>query len=110
MLGISLEGQVGVVTGAGTPFGIGRSMVLAAARAGARAVYACDLSISAVPALVEDVQLAGLECTIIGHFLDVSSQDQTVALLKDIIRTYGRLDFFFANAGYAMYRSVAVGL
>lgn len=104
MLGISLSGQVGIITGAGSAYGIGRSMVLSAAAAGAKAIYACDLNLSYMEDLKKDAKAAGYDSIIVGYFLDVSDESQTVALVKEIIKRHGRLDFFFANAGYAVYR------
>jgi len=104
MLNISLAGQVGIVTDAGSAYGIGRSMVLAAAAAGATAICACDLNLGYIDDMKQEVASAGRNCIVEGSFLDVSSEEQTIALLKEVIQKYGRLDFFFANAGYALYR------
>lgn len=79
--------MVGIVTGAGSAYGIGRSMVLAAAAAGATAVYACDLNLSYTDELKQEVQSARQSCVVEGRFLDVSNEEQTVALLKDIVKT-----------------------
>ncbi|KAJ5641176.1 hypothetical protein N7490_005176 [Penicillium lividum] len=105
-LNISVTGQVGLVTGAGTPYGIGRSMVIQLAQAGAKAIYACDLNTSHFDALKQAVKETGSDCIIEGALLDVSSEEQTVALLKKIVKTHGRFDFFFANAGFANYRNL----
>lgn len=104
MLGVSLNNQVGIVTGAGSPYGIGRSMVLALAQAGAKCVYACDLNLSNMPSLEESVKSINSSCEVRGRLLDVSSEAATVNLLREIIKDCGRFDFFFANAGYAFYR------
>jgi NAD(P)-dependent dehydrogenase (short-subunit alcohol dehydrogenase family) len=101
-----LAGQVGIVTGAGSPLGIGRSLVVALAAAGAKAVYACDLNLANIPSLQEAVKAAGYATHVEGKLLDVADELQTVELLKEITRKHGRFDFFFANAGYAKYRSV----
>jgi NAD(P)-dependent dehydrogenase (short-subunit alcohol dehydrogenase family) len=106
MLGISLEGQVGLVTGAGSAYGIGRSMVIALAQAGAAAIYACDLNLGSIESLKEEVKSLGLPTLVQGRVLDVASEEQTVAVLQDILRAHGRFDFFLANAGYAVYRSL----
>jgi NAD(P)-dependent dehydrogenase (short-subunit alcohol dehydrogenase family) len=101
---ISLAGQVGLVTGAGTPYGIGRSLVLQLAKAGVKAVYACDLNASHFESLKEAVKEVNRDCFFEGCFLDVSSAEQTQVLLKKIIKKHGRFDFYFANAGFANYR------
>ncbi|POR38179.1 Levodione reductase [Tolypocladium paradoxum] len=106
MLGISIKGQVGIVTGAGSAYGIGRSMVIALAQAGAKAIYACDLNLGGIASLQDVVKSLGLECIVEGRQLDVASEEQTVAILKEILKCHGRFDFFIANAGYAVYRSL----
>ncbi len=104
MYALSLEGQVGIVTGAGSEIGIGRSLVLAAAKAGAKAVYACDLRLDTISSLQLDVRKVSPDCVVEGHVLDVASEDGTVTLLRHILKIHKRFDFFFANAGYANYR------
>jgi len=99
-----LTNKVGIVTGAGSSFGIGRSLVMSLALAGAKAVYATDLTLVNIPSLQQEVKDAGSSCQVHGAILDVTSEDQTVSVLKEIIATYGRLDFFFANAGFGNYK------
>lgn len=100
-----LEGKVAIVTGAGSPCGIGRSLVISLAIAGAKAIYATDLNLDNIATLRKEVEHSGSRCQIHGEFLDVASEEQTVHVLKKIVSTYGRLDFFFANAGVGGYRS-----
>ncbi|KAF4336780.1 fungal specific transcription factor factor [Fusarium beomiforme] len=107
MLPISLEGQVGLVTGAGSAYGIGRSMVLAAVSAGAKAVYACDLNLGSLSSLQAAAKALTPDCVVEGRQLDVSSEEQTLETLREILERHGRFDFFFANAGYAVYRPLS---
>lgn len=100
-----LAGKVGIVTGAGSPHGIGRSLVLGLATAGARAVYATDLKLGNISSLQEEVLAAGSLCKVHGQVQDVSSEEQTIAVVKAAIADYGRLDFYFANAGIGNLRS-----
>ncbi|KAF4552979.1 Enoyl-(Acyl carrier protein) reductase-like protein 26 [Elsinoe fawcettii] len=95
-----LQGQVGIVTGAGSPIGIGRSLVLELAAAGATAIYAADLTLNNIPSLQDAVKKSGSSCKVHGVFLDVASEKKTIAVLKEILATYGRVDFYFANAGF----------
>lgn len=104
MLEISLKGQVGIVTGAGSAYEIERSIVLAAASAGAAAVYACDINLGAFDALKDAIKAVCTSCEVEGRQLNVSSEGQAVALLSRMLKKHGGLDFFFANAGYAVYR------
>ncbi|KFZ20538.1 hypothetical protein V501_00070 [Pseudogymnoascus sp. VKM F-4519 (FW-2642)] len=99
-----LADQVGIVTGAGSPYGIGRSLVLSLAAAGARAVYATDVTVANIPSLQKEVSDAGSSCQVHGEILDVTSEEQTISIVKQAISQYGRLDFFFANAGIGGYR------
>ena len=99
-----LQGKVGLVTGAGTPYGIGRELIKKLAAAGAAAVYACDLNMAAIPSLQEECQKLGYKTVIQGRPLDVSDEEQTVKVLKEIVVTHGRFDFYIANAGFANYR------
>lgn len=101
-----LAGRVGIVTGAGSPHGIGRSLVLSLAAAGARAVYATDLTLANIPSLQTEVAESGSACQVHGELLDVTSEKQTIRVVKKAIAQYGRLDFFFANAGIGRYRYV----
>ncbi|KAK5721162.1 hypothetical protein LTR17_014803 [Elasticomyces elasticus] len=99
-----MEGKVGLVTGAGTPMGIGRSLVLKLAQSGANAVYACDLNLSSIASLQEECKRNGSETIVEGRLLDVASEEQTMNAVREITRKHGRFDFFFANAGFANYR------
>lgn len=93
-----------MVTGAGTPYGIGRELVLKLAAAGAKAVYACDLNLANIPSLQKAVSDTGSSCQVEGRLLDVVSEKKTIEILREILSTHGRFDFFFANAGFANYR------
>jgi NAD(P)-dependent dehydrogenase (short-subunit alcohol dehydrogenase family) len=103
----SMAGLVGVVTGAGTPHGIGRELVKRLAEAGALAVYACDLNVSAIPSLQQEIREAGHSTIIQGVVLDVADAERTAAIVRDITSTHKRFDFYYANAGFANYRSVS---
>lgn len=100
----TMLGQVGIVTGAGTPHGIGRELVKKLASAGALAVYACDLNLGAVSSLQRDIQAAGYSTIVEGRLLDVSDEHRTQEIVKEVSKSHGRFDFFFANAGFAHYR------
>jgi 3-oxoacyl-[acyl-carrier protein] reductase len=104
MISTDIQGQVGIVTGAGSPVGIGRSIVLRLAEAEAAVIYACDISVDRIDDLKADAKALGSKSMIVGQFLEVSSEEDTKALLCDIIRKHGRFDFFFANAGYSIRR------
>lgn len=96
-----LQGKVALVTGAGSAYGIGRSIVLAVVAAGAKAVYACDLNSGNFASLRQSAHGINPSCHFEGRVLDVMSDEDTFTLLKDIIRVQGRFDLYFANAGFA---------
>jgi 3-oxoacyl-[acyl-carrier protein] reductase len=101
---VDVEGQVGIVTGAGSPVGIGRSIVLELARSGAAVIYACDINMGNMDDLIQTAKSSGCASVIKGQFLDVSDEQSTVNLLKQIVKEHGRFDFFFANAGIGSFR------
>lgn len=94
-------GKVVLVTGAGSQFGIGRSIVLGAARAGAAVVYATDLNAGNFDALKEAAREVNPATRIEGRVLDAASEEETLTLVKNVVREHGRLDVYFANAGLA---------
>jgi NAD(P)-dependent dehydrogenase (short-subunit alcohol dehydrogenase family) len=89
-----LEGRVGIVTGGAS--GIGRATALTLAREGATVV-------------VSDIQEEGGEETVglikqsrgDARFIkaDVGNRDSVEALVEQTVKTYGRLDWAFNNAG-----------
>lgn len=99
-----MRGKVGLVTGAGSAYGIGRSLVKRLAQNGAAVIYACDLNTANIKSLQKEVNHINPSTVVVGHMLDVSSEEQTDKLLKSILRQHKRLDFYFANAGFAKLR------
>jgi NAD(P)-dependent dehydrogenase (short-subunit alcohol dehydrogenase family) len=88
------EGKVSVVTGAGS--GIGRATALAFAREGA--------SVAVADILEQDNQeTASMIMDLGGHALaitcDVARNDDVRRALDETVKTFGRLDFAFNNAG-----------
>ena len=89
-----LEGQVAVVTGAGS--GIGRSIALHYAQEGA-AVVVADVNEQAAQAVLEELPettLQGLAVT-----LDVTSKASCQSLYKTVYEHYGKIDIAGHNAG-----------
>lgn len=94
-----LAGKVAVVTGAGR--GIGRSVALTFARAGA------DLAICArredeIAATRVQIEKIGQQC--LPHTVDLAEAEQTTAFCDAIIREFGAVDVLVNNAGAYLER------
>jgi NAD(P)-dependent dehydrogenase (short-subunit alcohol dehydrogenase family) len=90
----ALELTVTLTTGAGTARGIGRSAVVGFAAAGAKTIYACDLNDKHFDSLIELVKSSGYDSQIVPYKLDITDGKAVEALVKEIIKTDGRLDWF----------------
>lgn len=101
-----LAGQVGLVTGAGSGYGIGRSLVKKLAEAGAAVIYASDLNTANIPSLQQQIKRIRPGCIVECLAFDVASEEETHAALTTILQKHGRFDFFFANAGFTKMRLV----
>ena len=97
-----LDGKVAIVTGGNT--GIGKSIVLALAEAGANIV----IDYIANPEATEDLekQVAALGETAIGVEADVSKVDDLQHLVDSAVKEFGRLDVMVNNAGVETRTSV----
>jgi NAD(P)-dependent dehydrogenase (short-subunit alcohol dehydrogenase family) len=87
-----LEGKIAVLTGAGA--GIGRAAALAFAREGATLIVGDIVAADETIAMVRAAGGTGiaLKC-------DVSSGTEVEMLISTAVRTYGRIDCAFNNAG-----------
>jgi NAD(P)-dependent dehydrogenase (short-subunit alcohol dehydrogenase family) len=89
-----LQDKVALITGAGS--GIGRETSLLFGAEGA-AVVAVDVNETAAEETVQKVKAAGGEAT--AHRADVSSAEDSEAMVAAAEDAYGRLDVMFNNAG-----------
>ena len=90
-----LQGQRALVTGANS--GIGRAIALALGAAGADVGVNYVSRPEAADAVVEQIRKAGTDA--IALEADVSNEDQVVAMFRNAIERFGRLDILVANAG-----------
>jgi NAD(P)-dependent dehydrogenase (short-subunit alcohol dehydrogenase family) len=90
---LRLDGQVALVTGAGS--GIGRALAQGAAEAGA-VVHLADVAVDAVRAAAEELTSAGFEAH--AHECDVTDGAAVARLVADAAAAQG-LDVAFLNAG-----------
>jgi NAD(P)-dependent dehydrogenase (short-subunit alcohol dehydrogenase family) len=91
---LELEGKVVLVTGGAN--GIGQATALAFAREGARVVLS-DLDARAGEQTVAQIRSAGGDAQFAAA--DISKEADVAGLVAGVVRSYGRLDVAFNNAG-----------
>ena len=91
---LPMSGRVAVVTGASS--GIGAATALELARRGAKVVASARRR-PEIESLVAQIKSEGLEATAI--VADVNVEKEVIDLVSATIKTYGRLDIAFNNAG-----------
>jgi meso-butanediol dehydrogenase / (S,S)-butanediol dehydrogenase / diacetyl reductase len=91
---MKLEGKVCIVTGGAT--GIGEASAIALAREGAR-VSVGDVNVEEGQKTVQSIEEEGGEAIFVE--CDVSKEDAARRLVEETVRSFGRLDVLFNNAG-----------
>lgn len=90
-----LEGKIALVTGAAK--GIGRAIALALAAEGATVVVNYNGSREKAEQVVEEIKQLGAEG--MAYQCNVADTQAADAMIKDVIKTYGKLDILVNNAG-----------
>jgi len=90
-----LEGKVAIVTGASR--GIGRSVAIALAEAGAKVVINYAGNLAAAEEVKNIIEAAGGQALLMQA--DVASDEAVASMVKETIESFGRIDILVNNAG-----------
>lgn len=96
--------QVVLITGAGSPRGMGRVFAKDFAQLGAKVVLA-DINQAGVDANVKELTDAGYEAT--GYAANLCDEESVKKLVASIVKVYGRIDVLINNAGVSQKVTVA---
>ncbi|MCG8478541.1 MAG: SDR family oxidoreductase [Spirochaetales bacterium] len=99
-----LEGRVAIVSGAGSPRGIGRSIALALASQGAKTLV-CDLNGRGAEEVAEEITRTG--GTALAVRTDVTDESSVRRTAAAAVEAWGRLDILVNNAGITQPITVA---
>lgn len=92
---MSLSGKVALVTGGSR--GIGKAIVQALARAGAKVAFVYHSNAAAAEALVNELKAEGHE--VVGYQADVSSKPDADRIVEDLCNKWGGIYVLVNNAG-----------
>src|SRR5437870_755493 len=92
---MSLSGRVALVTGAGSPTGIGFATAQLLAEKGAR--VAISSTTGRIEARANELVPTGVD--VVATVAELTSREQTEHLLKEVLRHYSRIDILVNNAG-----------
>ena len=93
---LDFTNQVVIVTGSGSPKGIGRVTAKTFANQGAKLVIV-DINEAGVNETVDIIKQSGHEA--IGIKVDITSKESVDAMVKTVLDTFGRIDVLVNNAG-----------
>ncbi|NPV04584.1 MAG: SDR family oxidoreductase [Syntrophaceae bacterium] len=93
---MSFERRVAIVTGAGSPRGIGRSIALALAEKGADVVVA-DLDLPGAETVAGEIR--ALKRNAVAVRVDVTRQEDVAEMVRQALERFSRIDILVNNAG-----------
>jgi NAD(P)-dependent dehydrogenase (short-subunit alcohol dehydrogenase family) len=100
---IKFSGRVALVTGAGSPRGIGRATALTLAREGADVVIS-DIDLSGAEKVSGEIR--GLERRSLAIQADVTKEEEVANLVNRVLQEFGRIDILVNNAGITQPKRV----
>lgn len=101
---LDFTNQVVIVTGAGSPKGIGRTIAHTFGKQGAKVVI-CDINQEGLDANVKEMQEMGIEAA--GFAANLTDPEAVKELVNKIVDKYGRIDVLVNNAGISQKVTVA---
>ncbi|KAH7913914.1 hypothetical protein BJ138DRAFT_1133778 [Hygrophoropsis aurantiaca] len=102
-----LQGKTCIITGVGSLHGIGRASALLFAHEGAHHLYLLDFSGENLPDLKATIQKAYPDVKVTTLQADAADDSAISNLCSQALKEEGRLDVFFANAGFASSDSLS---
>ena len=98
------DNQVVLVTGSGSPKGIGKTIAKTFAKQNAAVVIA-DVNAVGVEEVVNEIKAAGGEA--MGVVVNITSEESVNEMVKKVMDNYGRIDVLVNNAGISQKVTVA---
>ncbi|KAJ3989963.1 hypothetical protein F5890DRAFT_1483779 [Lentinula detonsa] len=99
--GTRMKGKVCIITGAGSLKGIGRATAFLFAHEGAAHLYLSDYDPTHLSDLRHNLEEKYPDVKVTTSAFDAASEKGVVAVCEQAFQEEGRLDVFFANAGWA---------
>ncbi len=93
---LNFDGQVVIVTGSGSPKGIGKTIAKTFAKQGATVIIA-DMNTEGVKSTVSEIEGEGGKA--FGIELNVTDKESVDNMVKTVMDKYGRIDVLVNNAG-----------
>lgn len=93
---LDFNGQVVIITGSGSPKGIGKTIAKTFARQKAAVVIA-DMNEAGVKETVSEIKADGGEA--MGVVVNITSKESVDQMVQEVMNAYGRIDVLINNAG-----------
>lgn len=93
---LDFDGQVVIITGSGSPKGIGKTIAKTFTRQKAAVVIA-DMNEAGVKETVSEIKADGGEA--MGVVVNVTSKESVDQMVQEVMNAYGRIDVLINNAG-----------